>query len=66
MSGLVAALERADRLRSALAFLSTDELTGTLRYAQHVAARTCARAGADPPCLADVVDDAGRVLATEG
>jgi fructokinase len=50
MAGLVAALERSGNLTPAgLAGLGRTELADSLRYAQRVAAITCARPGADPP-----------------
>lgn len=50
MSGLLAALDRAGRLsRDRLATIPADTLTAALAFAQHVAALTCTRVGADPP-----------------
>ncbi len=55
MSGLLTALEEAGRLtRPALAGLTGAELTKALAYAQHIAALTCARLGADPPWREEV------------
>jgi fructokinase len=49
-AGLLAALDRADRLtRTAVATLTGAELAAVLDYAQRVAAITCTRPGADPP-----------------
>lgn len=49
-AGLLVALSEADRLdRARLPGLSTAELAAALAFAQHVAALTCARPGADPP-----------------
>jgi fructokinase len=50
MAGLLAALDHYDRLtRGRLATLPGDTLSAALTYAQHVAALTCTRVGADPP-----------------
>ena len=50
MAGLLAALDRTDRLtRTALVALTGTDLAEVLDYAQRVAAITCTRPGADPP-----------------
>jgi fructokinase len=55
MSGLLASLEGAGRLeRPGLAGLTGDEFAQALAFAQHVAAITCGRLGADPPWSSEV------------
>ncbi|OLE27117.1 MAG: hypothetical protein AUG44_11005 [Actinobacteria bacterium 13_1_20CM_3_71_11] len=55
MSGLLASLEREGRLeRPAITGLTGDEFARALAYAQHVAAITCTRVGADPPWLPEL------------
>jgi fructokinase len=50
MSGLLASLDQIGRLaRPGLAGLTGAEFAAALRFAQHVAALTCGRLGADPP-----------------
>lgn len=55
MAGLLAALERSDRLsRSRLSELPAGDLVEALTYAQHVAAITCTQVGANPPTSGQV------------
>jgi fructokinase len=50
MSGLLASLESAGRLeRPGLAGLTGEEFATAVTFAQHIAALTCGRVGADPP-----------------
>ncbi|GIJ51521.1 fructokinase [Virgisporangium aliadipatigenens] len=55
MAGLLAALDRAELLtRDRLSRLGTPDLSECLRFAQRVAAHTCARQGAEPPWLEEL------------
>ncbi len=61
-AGLLAGLERERVDRSAaLRELPGDRLEVLLRAASLIAARTCGRAGADPPRAAEVADDLHRI-----
>jgi fructokinase len=66
-AGLLAALSERDLLgaarRSALGGVGRDTLGAVLAEAAHVAARTCARRGADPPTRAELAVDQPAVLA---
>lgn len=60
-AGLLASLHQAGRLqRARIEALTADEVAEMLRFASRVAALTCARAGADPPRLAELAANPGR------
>jgi fructokinase len=64
MAGLVSACAEANLLgahrRAELAAVDDARLADILRFASRVAALTCARRGADPPTLAELIPQAGR------
>ncbi|WP_446215453.1 carbohydrate kinase family protein [Micromonospora sp. IBHARD004] len=69
-AGLLAALSERDLLgaarRTALGDVGRDTLAAVLAEAAHVAARTCARRGADPPTRAELAVDRPAVVGSGG